>query len=323
MDKPAPAPHPGDLTLTDLPDDLLQRIVGELWKARTIRGTRTVTRSPSWAAAALTCRALRDAAYAAVTAVAVTFDARKCRCGVDGKVDAEAHRASVVGFLSRAPNVREVLLGDPIFPPDFAFFRSFLLTLPSLPLVSLRGVSTKLAAGLNDLPALSASPLGTLEVVVYPFDEDALDELGALLGRISTLASVRVLTLTVRCVVFREPGPLPALLAATPPWAALRSLTVWGVADAETVDALARAFPALASLSLPMVWPHTALAGLAAPGVLPALRRVDVNLGVGGRGGGGGENPNAPAHVAARAAVTSWLGERHLASLTVRSDLYL
>lgn len=274
MDKPAAGPHPGDLTLTDLPDDLLQRIVGELWKARTVRGTRVVTRSPSWAAAALSCRALRDAAYAAVTAVAVTFDARKCRCGDRGTVDADAHLASVVGFLRRAPNVREVLLGDPIFPPDFAFFRAFLPTLPTLRLGSLRGVSTKLAAGLLTLPALSAAPLGTLEVVVYPFDEAALDDLGALLGRLSALPSIRVLTLTVRCVVFREPGPLPALLAATPPWAALRSLTVWGVADAETVDAVGRAFPALASLSLPMVWPHTALAALAAPAVLPALRRV-------------------------------------------------
>lgn len=149
-----------------------------------------------------------------------------------------------------------------------------------------------------------------------------MDDLGALLARLSTLPSVRVLTLTVRCVVFREPGPLPALLAATPPWAALRSLTVWGVADADTVDAVCRAFPAIAVLALPMVWPHTALAGLAAPGVLPGLRRVDVNLGVGGRGGGG-ENRNAPAHVAARAAVAGWLGERHLKALTVRSDLYL
>lgn len=322
MDKPASTPHSGGLTLTDLPDDLLQRIVGELWKVRTIRGTRVVTRSPSWAAAALTCRALRDAAYAAVTAVAVTFDARKCRCGAGGTVDAEAHRSSVVGFLGRAPNVREVLLGDPIFPPDFAFFRSFIPTLPTLPLVSLWGVSTKLAAGLNALPALSAAPLGTLEVVVYPFDKDALDELGVLLSRLSTLPSVRALTLTVRCVVFREPGPLPALLAAIPPWWALRSLTVWGVADAETVDALVRAVPALTSLSLPMVWPHTALAGLADPAVLPALKRVDVNLGVGGRGGGG-ENPNGPAHVAARVAVAAWLGKRHLTSMTVRSDLYM
>ncbi|OSX68792.1 hypothetical protein BU14_2237s0001 [Porphyra umbilicalis] len=280
-------PVPGELRLIDLPDDLLQRIVGELWKVRSVRNQRVVQRSPSWLATARTCRTLRDACYAAVRAVAVTYDARKCRCGPDDKASPTAHRDSVVSFLRRAPNLREVHLGDPIFPADHAFYDAFLPTLPSLPLVALRGVSTKHAAGLDALSALSAKPLGTLEVVVYPFDEGALVALGALLGRLSALRSVRVLTLTVRCVIFREPGPLPALLADTPPWPALRSLTVRAVADADTVAAVACAFPALHVLSLPLVWPHTALEGLANPAVLPSLRRVDVNLGIGGRGGGG------------------------------------